>query len=439
MKRTVYKNAAEFLEQNEALGTGLPFTEDLGILSQSLAIGSRVIPNRFCCQPMESCSALKDNTPDEITLRHYRSFAGGGSGLVWLEATAVLPEAKANTFQLYIDADNLDAYKRTVEEIKKAGAERNGVEPMVILQLTHSGRYSKPHGYPEPIVAGHIPSIEKDKPLPEECIATDEYLDRVRDALVAAAGYAEKAGFDGADIKCCHGYLLSELMGAHTRKGRYGGSLENRSRLLREAVKGAIENAGDFIITARVNAWDGLPWPYGFGVPEDGSTEFDPAEPAWVLKQLAEYGMELIDITMGNPYVIPHVNRPFFKGGYEPEEHPLVSTARILKGTGILKKRVPELKVVCSGLSWLGSAAPGVAAAMIREGSFDIAGFGRETFAYPDFARDVMLKGGFDPAKQCLCCSKCTDIMRTGNPAGCPVRDQEVYLPLYKKYCQGEK
>ncbi|MBP5274130.1 MAG: flavin oxidoreductase/NADH oxidase, partial [Abditibacteriota bacterium] len=351
MKRTVYKNIRDFKEQNEALQAGLPFSEDLQILASPLAVGSRTIPNRFCCQPMESCSALKDNTPDEITLRHYRGFAGGGSGLVWLEATAVLPEAKANTFQLYIDKNNLDAYKRTVEEIKKAGEEKNGAEPVVILQLTPSGRYSKPNGYPEPLVAANNPAIEKDEPLSPDRIVSDEYLDRVRDALVEAAGLAEKAGFDGADIKCCHGYLLSELMGAHTRKGRYGGSLENRSRLLLEASEGALQNAGDFIITARINAWDGLPYPWGFGVPEDGSLDFAPDEPVWVLKKLASFGMELVNITMGNPYVIPHVNRPFFKGGYEPEEHPLVSTSRILRGTALLKKRVPELKVVCSGLS----------------------------------------------------------------------------------------
>ena len=437
MKRNTYTDPRVFLEQNAALGAGIPYTEDLSVLKQSLTVGSCVIPNRLCCQPMESCSALPDNTPDEITLRHYRMFAEGGAGLVWLEATAVLPEAKANSFQLYICKDNVDSYKRTVEEIKKAGLKRNGYEPVVVLQLTHSGRYSKPSGLPEPIIAYTNPVWEKDKPVSPDRIATDEYLDRVRDALVEGAALAEEAGFDGVDIKCCHGYLLSELLSAYHREGRYGGSLENRSRLFRESVSGAMEVTDKTFVTVRMNAFDAIPYPWGFGMKQDGSNEFDPAEAAWILGELARSGVELANITVGNPYVIPHVNRPFFRGGYEPEEHPLTNVADILGATARLKELVPSVKLVCSGLSYLGVAAAGVAAAMIGKGAFDMAGFGRQTFAYPDFAVDILTKGGMDPRKICLCCSKCTDIMRTGSPAGCPVRDQEVYLPIYKEKVRG--
>jgi len=248
---------------------------------------------------------------------------------------------------------------------------------------------------------------------------------------------ADQAGFDGVDIKCFHRYLNSELLSAYYLPSMYVGSLENRSRLLREAVQGAIENCGkDFLVSSRLNVYDGYPYPYGFGVGESG-TDFDPTEPIWLLKQLQSYGVKLLNITMGNPYNNPHVNRPFVMGGYTPEEHPLSGVARMLLGTAELKKAVPELKILCSALSYLGVAAPHVTAALIQEGSIDLAGFGRQTFAYPDFAKDIM-QGGMQKDKLCICCSKCTQVMRAGSTPGCVIRDKEVYGPLYQQYCGGK-
>ena len=69
---------------------------------------------------------------------------------------------------------------------------------------------------------------------------------------------------------------------------------------------------------------------------------------------------------------------------------------------------------------------------------FDFAGFGRTIFAYPDFAKDILTKGEADKNKICLCCGKCTEIMRTpGGTPGCVIRDKEVYAPIYRKQCGG--
>ena len=145
-----------------------------------------------------------------------------------------------------------------------------------------------------------------------------------------------------------------------------------------------------------------------------------------------------MNVTMGNPYFNPHVNRPFAKGGYEISEHPLEGVKRMLHGTAELKAARPEMKLICSALSYLGVAAPNVAAAFIQKGGFDLAGFGRTIFAYPDFAADVIKTGGLDREKICICCSKCSEIMRTpGGTPGCVIRDREVYLPIYKEKCMG--
>ena len=438
MNRKVFLTTDAFMDANNILKTDLPFSDDVKILSKELKLGTKTAPNRMVCQAMEGCDGTLSGSPDELTMRRYDRFAKGGAGVIWFEATAVLPEARANPRQLYINADNLDNFKRQVNKIKETAIKTNGIEPRVFMQATHSGRYSKPEGIPAPIIAYNNPIFEKENPISSDRIVTDEYLDKVKEALISGAVLAEKAGFDGVDIKCCHRYLNSELLSAFEREGRYGGSFENRTRLLRESVKGAIQACGnEFLVSTRLNVYDGFEYPYGFGVSTDGGLDFVPDEPIELLKILRDYGVKLVNITMGNPYFNPHVNRPFAMGGYEAAEHPLEGVARMLKGTALLKNAVNDLAFISSGLSFLGVAAPHVAASFIENNGFDFAGFGRTIFAYPDFANDIINDGCMHAAKCCIACSKCTEIMRKpGGTPGCVIKDKEVYMPLYQKLCK---
>ncbi len=439
MNCKVYTSIADFAAQQKALGTSLAFAENTDCLKTPLQLKSKTIPNRLACQAMEGCDGTADGEPDVLTQRRYDRFAKGGAGLIWFEATAVMEEGRANPRQLWIHKDNVDAFARQVETIKETAIRENGYAPVVIMQATHSGRYSKPYGTPAPLIAYNNPIFEKDAPIDPSRIVTDEHLDRVGEALVQGAVLAEKAGFDGVDIKCCHRYLNCELLSAYTREGRYGGSFENRTRLLRESIQGAMAACGsDFIVSSRLNVYDGFPYPYGFGVSPNGGIEFDPTEPAQLLKMLSGYGVELLNITMGNPYFNPHVNRPFVLGGYEAPEHPLCGVDRMLQGIATLKKAVPQIKLISSAMSYLGVAAPHVAAGYIEKGGFDIAGFGRTIFAYPDFAKDILKNGGMDSKKLCICCSKCTEIMRKpGGTPGCVIRDAQVYKPIHDKLVRG--
>ena len=413
-----------------------PKNGDVSVLAQTAAVGKKSAPNRLVCQPMEGCDGAPDGTPGELTLRRYLRFAAGGAGILWMEATAVLREARANPRQLFLCKENLDAFRRLAEGTREAACRANGKAPLLILQLTHSGRYSKPRGVPEPLIAYHCAPYEAASPLPDDRILTDEALDRVGEALVNGAALAERAGFDGADIKSCHRYLLSELLSAYARPGRYGGSFENRTRLLLESVSGAKQVVGgSFSVCTRLNVYDGLPYPYGFGVSPDGGLDFCPDEPVRLLKALSARGVELVNVTMGNPYVNPHVNRPFQKGPYAPPEPPETGVKRLLEGAKTLKAAVPELPLVASGFSYLGTDAPETAAAYIGAGDFDFAGFGRGAFAYPDFADDILRYGRMDKQKCCICCSKCSEIMRAGGTPGCVIRDGGVYMPIYNEYC----
>ena len=438
MAYNVPKNEQQYKALCAEANVTLPWAEKTDVLRTPLNVGDKIAPNRIAYQPMEGCDGTSDGRPDELTLRRYDRFAKGGAGIVWAEAMAVLQEGRANPRQLYINENTADDFARLVERIKTTCLKENGYEPLVIAQLTHSGRYSKPEGKPAPLIAYHCATLEASNPIDDSRIVTDDYLETVQQKLIEGALLAEKCGFDGADIKCCHRYLLCELLSAYTREGKFGGSFENRTRLFRTAVAESVRLCGDdFLITSRMNLYDGYPRPDGFGVRDDGTTDPDMTEAIALCQALRDSGVKLLDFTMGNPYFNPHVNRPYTRGGYEAPEHPMVGCERMLRGTAEVAKAIPEVAVISSAMTFMGAAAPHVAAACIEQGWFAFAGFGRQTLAYPDLAVDICKTGGLCDKKLCLACSKCTEIMRKpGGTPGCVVRDAEVYAPIYKELVQ---
>ena len=142
--------------------------------------------------------------------------------------------------------------------------------------------------------------------------------------------------------------------------------------------------------------------------------------------------MQLLDVTIGNPYFNPHVNRPFDQGGYVPDEHPLEGVARMVSCVGQIQRAYPGLKVISSGLSYLRQWSPHLAAAELAQGVCSLAGFGRQALAYPEFPNDIFQRGALDPKKCCITCGKCTELMRAGSTAGCVIRDP-AYLPIYRR------
>lgn len=439
-KRFHYKSLDELKQELDLVGVRLPLSEDLSALQREVKIGSKTAANSIAIQPMEGCDGTADGRPAELTLRRYDRFARSGAGLIWAEAVAITPEGRANPRQLWLTRDNLDEYKKFVAGIKETCMRENGFEPVVIMQATHSGRYSKPEGVPAPLIAYNNPIFEGDKPIAAERILSDDYLYGLIDKFGASASLAEQAGFDGVDIKCCHRYLNSELLSAYTRKGDFGGSLENRTRLLRSGVAAAQAATGsDFIVTSRLNVYDGFAYPYGWGVREGEGTEVDLTEPLELVRVLhQEMGMKLLDVTIGNPYFNPHVNRPYDGGPYVPSEHPLEGVARMAHCVAEIQRANPELKVISSGLSYLRQFSANLAAGELENGVCSIAGFGREAFAYPDFPQDIFKKGAMESNKCCIACGKCTELMRAGSTAGCVIRD-EVYLPIYRRDVQDKK
>jgi 2,4-dienoyl-CoA reductase (NADPH2) len=419
------------------LGVELPLSGDISVLAEPLEACGFVLPNRLAIHPMEGCDGTADGRPDELTIRRYRRFAAGGAGLIWFEATAVVPEGRANPRQLWIHEENVGDFAAVVELIRATARERFGAafRPLVVAQLTHSGRYSKPGDRPAPIIAHHDPNRDGAMNLPADLpVATDEYLDGLQDRYVQAARLAYQAGFDAVDIKCCHGYLLHELLSGRRREGKYGGSFENRTRMLRETVE-KVRSACGKMVTTRLGVFDAIAYPHGWGVSQEDRMTADLSEPARLIGQLCELGVGMVNVTLANPYYNPFYNRPFDKptlGAPSPPEHPVIGVARLIGLCGQLQKQHPDVAMIGTGYSWLRTMIGQVAAGAVAAGLARVIGLGRGGFAYPDFAADLLKKGKLDPKKICVACSGCTQIMRDGGRTGCIVRDAEVYGPIYR-------
>lgn len=435
-----YHAPEELARDIERLGLEIPLAHDLSPLGEPLDCGVFRLPNRFVVLPMEGCDGTANGAPGELTFRRYRRFAAGGAGLLWVEACAVVPEGRANPRQLWIHSANTGEFARMLEDARRAAAETMGPphRPVFVLQLTHSGRYSKPGRKPQPVIAHHSKFLDPAMGLPPDYpLITDEELERLEDIYVEAARCALEAGFDAVDVKACHRYLISELHASFTRENsRYGGpEFDNRTRFFRNVVAKIRDLVPDIAVTTRMNAYDAMPHPYGWGMAPDGSDRPDLSEPLRLVGWLREQGAPLVNITIGNPYFNPYVNRPFdlpVAGAPLPPEHPLEGVARFLHIVREIQQAYPNLPVVGGGYSWLRQFLPHVAAAAVSRGWVSLVGGGRMAFAYPDFPREVLAGRPLDPERVCVACSACTQIMRDGGRSGCVPRDAAIYEPIYK-------
>jgi 2,4-dienoyl-CoA reductase-like NADH-dependent reductase (Old Yellow Enzyme family) len=333
---------------------------------------------------------------------------------------------------------------------------------LVGLQLTHSGRYA----FPRPLLAQHDPLLDPrtivDKATgrtagPETPLLGDDELDRLQDRYVEAAALAFRIGFDFVDLKQCHRYLLNELLAARSRPGKYGGSLENRTRFIRELVARIRSDSPAGIVATRLNAFDGIPYqkgPDGRGVPGPitsplqsvwGTDLADPSrpdlsEPLTLIGWLRDLGVALINVSIGNPYASPHLLRPFEyppPDGYETPEHPLIGVARHFDITAAVQAAYPDLAVVGSGYSWLQAYAFEAGAANVAAERATFVGIGRGALSQPDFGRRLASGEPLDRKRICRTFSYCTALMRSKHnelgqfATGCPPFDKDVYGPIW--------
>ena len=440
-ERFHYKTLEEVKERAEELKVYLPFSSSTDILKTPLKVGNVTFHNRMGIAPMEGADSLEDGSPSDYTIRRYVNEAIGGSALIWFEAISIVPEGRSSKTQLLLTEENVESYKRMNEKIKEAGRKANGFEPYLIMQANHSGRYSNPDNRPAPMIAYRHPQLEQYRAADDSCIVTDDYLKSLEESFGKAALLAKKAGFDAVDIKSCHGYLLAELLSAYDRPGQYGGNYENRTRLLKNGIKAAkVWEDENFQVTCRLGIYDGYEYPWGFGVSEGSGLKPDLKEPIRLVKELyGNCGIQMMNLTMGNPYATTHVTRPFDMGKYEPEEHPFTGIGRMIAGIGEVKKAVPEMVIFGSAPTYLRQFAALYTAGAVEEGFCDGMLFGRMAFADPDYANEIIKNGRIDPKRVCMTCGKCGDLIRAHKPTGCVIRDPKTFMPFYKEFLEIKK
>jgi len=438
-----YKTLEDLKNELNRLSIPLPISLDTKNMSETIQSKHLIIPNRLSIQPMEGFDAKLNGSPSELTLRRYKRYANGGVGLIWFEATAISEDCRSNDHQLILTEENLDHFKQLTSltrnqsnRMLKSLGFKGGC--CLILQLNHSGRYTKRDGKKYPIRSYHNDQLDKAISVKKKdgIVISDEELKEIEEIWIEKAILAKEAGFDGVDIKACHGYLISELLSARNRtESLYGGNdLRNRFRLLINIVsklQTEFRKDTDFNITSRVGIYNSIPYPSGFGVKSIENEHFpatvDLGEPVDLINQLYEKEVKLINITAGNPHYKSHITRPYdvpVKGSTLPDEHPLFSAYRIIYLTSVIKSLTPpDLITLGSGYSYFRQFAGNIASGTVQKGMVDICGFGRMSFANPEFAKQIFQSNTIEKAKSCIACSKCSQFMREGRSTGCAVRD----------------
>jgi 2,4-dienoyl-CoA reductase-like NADH-dependent reductase (Old Yellow Enzyme family) len=261
---------------------------------------STTVRNRVWVAPMCQYSAT-DGVPDDWHLVHLGSFARGGAGLVITEASAVSPEGRISPADAGIwNDEQRAAWARIVEFLRAQGATAG-------IQLAHAGRKASTRA---PFDGrGSVPAEEGGwETLAPSAIAFPGYdtpremtldeIDRVVEDFARAARRALDAGFEVLEIHAAHGYLLHQFLSplSNQRTDEYGGSFDNRVRLLLrvvEAVRAAVPDTTPVLV--RISATD---WAEGGWDADDSVT---------LAKRLREAGVDLIDVSTGGnvPAEIP--------------------------------------------------------------------------------------------------------------------------------------
>ena len=263
-------------------------------LFEAITIRDLTVRNRVWVAPMCQYSAEeRDGVPTEWHLVHYGARATGGAGLVVVEATAVSPEGRISPWDTGIwNEEQADGWAYIIDFMHSQGA-------AVGIQLAHAGRkasvYREWSGHGSvPISDGGWQSISAtDEAFPGYAaprkLETAEVSDVVKE-FINAARRAQDAGFDAIEIHAAHGYLIHQFLSplSNTRNDIYGGTLENRARMLLEIVTGI-----------RAEVGEGMPILIRFSATDYVEGGWDEEQTSTVATWCAEAGADLFDISTG--------------------------------------------------------------------------------------------------------------------------------------------
>ena len=437
-------------------------------LTTPLQLDGRTIGNRWAVHPMEGWDGTTSGGITEPMLRRWERFGLSGAKLIWGgEAMAIREDGRANPNQLIISKANESGIASLRETLLSRHKELyDSTNDLLIgFQLTPSGRFCRPYDKAvlNPRIAYRHPILDRKFGIDsDDCVLSDDDIKQLIDAYIEGARVAERIGADFIDIKHCHGYLLHEFLGAHTRPGPYGGDFENRTRILREITQGIRAEAPSLQIGVRLSAFDfvpfrpdpelssdkglgpGIPEPFdhcvpydfAFGINRENPIEYDLSETNRFLELLQTLDIRLVNLSAGSPYYNPHIQRPALfppSDGYQPCEDPLIGVARQINAVQALKQKFPGLILVGTGYSYLQEYLPHVAQHYLREGAVDSIGLGRMVLTYPEILVHAIAGEPLEKKRICRTFSDCTTAPRNGMRSGCyPLDDYYKASPENK-------
>lgn len=478
------KTVEDFRKHTAALGIDLPCEDTIvsGLTSplakpvDATTINGKRIGNRWAIHPMEGWDATTTGGATEEVRRRWQRFGESGAKLIYGgEAMAVRPDGRANPNQLIIEEPNKKDLAEIREILVKAHRERCGsTDDLVIgFQLTHSGRFCKPNDKKrmEPRVAYRHPILDKKFNITSDAqVFTDSEIEELVQCYIRAARLAWDVGADFVDIKHCHGYLLHEFLSAFTRPGKFGGSFENRTRILRDVIAGIRADGNKIEIGVRLSAFDfvpfkpdpalsqpgklgpgipedfshALPYRFAFGTNQENPLQYDLTETFRFVELCGELGVKILNLSAGSPYYNPHIQRPAAyppSDGYQPAHDPLIDVARQINVVRELKARAPKnLLLIGTAYSYLQEYLPQVAQYVIRHGWADMIGLGRMVLSYPGILTDATTQGSLTSKLICRTFSDCTTAPRNGMISGCyPLDKYYSAKPEFQKLKEVKK
>ena len=259
-------------------------TENLLFTPITLPNGT-TIKNRFFKSAMSEGMGTRDFQPKKNIATLYKRWAEGGTGLIITGNIMVDPKGTAEPGNIVFDKNsNMEILKEWAKQGQQHGAK-------VMVQLNHPGKQAPKTVSKQTVAPSAIPlgnGLNKLFSTPR-ALTTSEVEELVQ-KFVTSAKVAKEAGFSGVQIHAAHGYLISQFLSPHDnrRTDKYGGSLENRMRFLKEIYLGMREELGkDFTIGIKINSTD---------FKEDGLTEEDSLK---TIIELANLGLDFVEISGG--------------------------------------------------------------------------------------------------------------------------------------------
>ena len=357
-------------------------------------IGKVTLKNRLVMSPMGIGLAELDGTPGEEMIAYYAARAEGGAGLVIPEITRVNDAHGAGMLrQLSVTQD------RNIEPLSRLAAAIHAKDSKIFIQLHHPGRegVSALIGGQPVVSASDIPC--KVSKQPTRALTTDEVRELIGQ-FVQGAVRVQKAGCDGVELHCAHGYLLQQFLSPYTNKrtDEYGGSFENRMRMVSEIIAGIRKACGpDFPLGIRLSVEEFLD---KTGVTEDYIHIQDGVKIAMYFEA---QGIDFIDVSVG-----------LYETGstcVEPISFPQGWRRELVKAV----KTHVHIPVIAVGVI----REPAFAEKLLDDGVQDFVSMGRSWLCDENWGKKA-LEGREKDIRKCINCLRCFESLEQYNSVGLP-------------------